>query len=70
MNHVLETSIIAPFPEDNQSIIFGMGCFGAQKGYFGNLRVYTTAVGYAGGNVKNPTYQSVCSGITNHTELF
>ena len=71
MNHfVLETSIIAPFPEDNQSIIFGMGCFwGAERLFWKLEGVYTTAVGYAGGNVKNPTYQSVCSGMTNHTEV-
>ena len=64
MKHfVLGTSIIAPFPEDNQSIIFGMGCFwGAERLFWKLEGVYTTAVGYAGGDVKNPTYQSVCSG--------
>jgi peptide-methionine (S)-S-oxide reductase len=31
--------------------------------------VYTTAVGYAGGDTKNPTYEEVCSGFTNHTEV-
>jgi peptide-methionine (S)-S-oxide reductase len=30
--------------------------------------VYSTAVGYAGGNTPNPAYEEVCSGCTNHTE--
>ena len=37
-------------------------CSGRSQG------VYSTAVGYAGGDTKNPTYEEVCSGFTNHTE--
>jgi peptide-methionine (S)-S-oxide reductase len=32
-------------------------------------RIYTTAVGYAGGHTPNPTYEEVCSGRTGHNEV-
>ena len=31
--------------------------------------MYSTAVGYAGGHTPNPTYQEVCSGLTDHAEV-
>ena len=49
--------------------MFGLGCFwGAEKLFWNIPGVYSTAVGYAGGETKNPTYEEVCSGFTNHTE--
>ncbi len=69
-HHILKVDIFPPFPEDYQKVMFGMGCFWGAERLFWNLEgVYTTAVGYAGGDVKNPTYRDVCSGITNHTEV-
>jgi peptide-methionine (S)-S-oxide reductase len=59
----------APFPQGMQLAQFGMGCFwGAERKFWELPGVYSTAVGYAGGNTKNPTYEEVCSGMTNHTE--
>ena len=33
------------------------------------LGVYSTAVGFIGGESKNPTYRDVCSGQTGHNEV-
>ncbi|MGH8668756.1 MAG: peptide-methionine (S)-S-oxide reductase MsrA [Burkholderiales bacterium] len=58
-----------PLPEGMQLAQFGMGCFwGAERVFWEMPGVYSTAVGYAGGETKNPTYEEVCSGFTNHTE--
>jgi peptide-methionine (S)-S-oxide reductase len=59
----------APFPDGLELAQFGMGCFwGAERKFWELPGVYSTAVGYAGGETKNPSYEEVCSGFTNHTE--
>jgi len=66
---VLGTPMKPPFPEGMEQVIVGMGCFwGAERIFWQATGVYTTAVGYAGGSTKNPTYEEVCSGRTGHTE--
>ena len=61
--------IVPPFPEGLQRAQFGLGCFwGAERIFWQTPGVYSTAVGYAGGQTPNPTYEEVCSGFTNHTE--
>jgi len=63
-------SYYAPFPAGTGSIVLGMGCFwGAERLFWQLPSVYATAVGYAGGQTRNPTYQEVCGGMTNHTEV-
>jgi peptide-methionine (S)-S-oxide reductase len=60
----------APFPAGLQQAVFGMGCFwGAERLFWQRPGVYSTAVGYAGGETNNPTYEEVCSGMTNHAEV-
>jgi peptide-methionine (S)-S-oxide reductase len=66
---VLGTPLAPPFPEGLEQAVVGMGCFwGAERIFWQAPGVYTTAVGYAGGFTKNPTYEEVCSGRTGHTE--
>src|SRR5688500_3115344 len=66
---VLGTPLKPPFPEGLETAVFGLGCFwGAERVFWQAPGVHTTAVGYAGGTTKNPTYQEVCSGRTGHTE--
>jgi peptide-methionine (S)-S-oxide reductase len=56
-------------PADYDVAYFGLGCFwGAEEIYWRKPGVHTTSVGYQGGTSPNPTYEEVCSGLTNHTE--
>jgi peptide-methionine (S)-S-oxide reductase len=60
----------APFPEHLQHAVFGLGCFwGAERIFWELDGVYTTAVGYAGGNTPDPDYKTVCGGGTGHAEV-
>ena len=53
-----------------QLAVFGGGCFWCTEAVFNQLRgVRSVVSGYAGGTVKNPTYEDVCSGRTGHAEV-
>ncbi|AEF99941.1 peptide-methionine (S)-S-oxide reductase MsrA [Methylomonas methanica] len=59
-----------PFPPYLQKAQFGMGCFwGAERKFWQQPGVFSTAVGYAGGYTPNPTYQEICTGMTGHNEV-
>jgi len=60
-----------PFPAGIETVLLGMGCFwGAERKFWqAGEGVWITAVGYAGGTTKNPTYDDVCTGRTGHAEV-
>jgi peptide-methionine (S)-S-oxide reductase len=68
-HEVLGNPLTPPWPEGFQQIVVGMGCFwGAERVFWQADGVWTTAVGYAGGHTRNPSYEEVCSARTGHTE--
>ena len=70
LHFVNKHRIVPPFPDGLQQAVFGMGCFwGAEKKFWQQPGVYSTAVGYAGGLTPNPTYREVCTGMTGHNEV-
>ncbi len=55
---------------NEQTAIFGGGCFWCIEAVFNRLRGVKEAVsGYMGGHVDKPTYRQVCSGDTGHVEV-
>jgi peptide-methionine (S)-S-oxide reductase len=69
-HYVLGTPLVPPFPEGYERAVFGLGCFwAAERKFWQAPGVWTTAAGYAGGTIADPTYKEVCSGKTGHAEV-
>jgi peptide-methionine (S)-S-oxide reductase len=53
-----------------QTITLGGGCFWCTEAIYLNVRGVTAVEsGYTNGDVKNPTYEQVCTGRTGHNEV-
>ena len=69
VHRVLGTDMQPPFPEDTETLVVAMGCYwGAERLYWQQEGVHTTAVGFAAGWTPNPTYRESCTGQTGSTE--
>ena len=56
--------------KNSERATFGAGCFWQVDKIFKETKgVYLSSVGYMGGSTKNPRYQDVCKGDTNHAEV-
>lgn len=67
---VTGNTITPPFPVHLQEAMFGLGCFwGAERKFWQQTGIFSTAVGYAGGYTPNPSYKEVCTGLTGHNEV-
>ncbi len=67
---VIGNALHAPWPNGFETAVFGLGCFwGAERIFWQLPGVYSTAVGYAGGDAGASSYEQVCSGSTGHAEV-
>ena len=57
-------------PVNTETATFGAGCFWCVEAIFERVQgVESVQSGYAGGHVKNPTYEQVVRGGTGHAEV-
>ncbi|RYG64549.1 peptide-methionine (S)-S-oxide reductase [bacterium] len=69
VNPVVTPVYAASTPKGLSSVTLAGGCFWSMEAMFKRIKgVRSAEPGYAGGSVKNPTYEQVCSGATGHAE--
>lgn len=57
-------------PEGHEFIDLGAGCFWCVEAVYQRIDGITSVTsGYMGGKTKNPTYEDICRGDTNHAEI-
>ena len=70
--HSAEEKHPAKIPDmpGNEAMTVGAGCFWCIDSVYRQIKgVNKVLTGYSGGYVDSPTYDDVCSGITNHAEV-
>ena len=59
-----------PLDSKNQFALIGGGCFWCTEAVFEQIDgIMSVISGYAGGQIKNPTYKDICTGKTGHAEV-
>jgi len=54
----------------NEIATLGAGCFWCVEAVFQDLKGVASVIpGYAGGQLENPSYEAVCTGLTGHAEV-
>jgi peptide-methionine (S)-S-oxide reductase len=57
-------------PKVTETATFGAGCFWCVEAVFDQLKgVDSVTSGYMGGQLPNPTYEQICTGLTGHAEV-
>jgi len=55
---------------NEQRVVLGGGCFWCIEAVYRNVKGVISAIsGYAGGLRANPSYESVCTGVSGHAEI-
>ncbi len=53
-----------------ERLVLGGGCFWCIEAVFADIKGILSAVsGYTGGHRANPTYESICTGVSGHAEI-
>jgi peptide-methionine (S)-S-oxide reductase len=69
-HYILGRKLKAPFPDQMEIAVFGLGCFwGAERKFWSQDGIWVSSVGYTAGFTLNPTYEEVCSGLTGPNEV-
>jgi len=69
-HYITGNTMYPPWPAGLEVAMFGMGCFWCSENLYMKMPgVYSSQVGYAGGQIPNPSYRDVCSGQTGHNEV-
>ncbi len=64
---IITTNIMA---KELEKVTLGGGCFWCTEAVYLELKgVVEVKPGYSGGNIKNPTYEQVCTETTGHAEV-